>query len=166
MENRKGLLTFGLYAICAAAFVYLTGLGMPDLVASHFGATGAADGFMPRGSYLGFMILFIIGFPALLVFATWHVFGSPHVRINLPNRAYWLAPERRAQTIAYLRRGVVWFGVLLVAFLCYAHWLVVLANTTQPPHLAVSWMFGGLGVFLVALVIWLAVFLGRFRRSA
>jgi hypothetical protein len=166
MQHGKGPLFFALYVACAAAFVWLTGLGMPSLVASHFGASGAANGFMPRAFYIGFMIAFVIGLPALLVFVSWHTIGSSKARINLPNRAYWLALERRAETIAFLRVGILWFGVLLVAFLCYVHWLVVLANAAQPVHLAESWLIGGLVTFFASLFIWLKVLLGYFRQRA
>jgi hypothetical protein len=77
-----------------------------------------------------------------------------------------LAPERRADTIAFLRAGVLWFGTLLLAFLCYAHWLVVLANRSQPAHLANSWFIGGLAVFFAAMGIWLKVLHGHFRQRA
>jgi hypothetical protein len=112
------------------------------------------------------MIAFVIGLPALMVFVTGHVLGSSKARINLPNRDYWLAPERYAETIAFLRAGLIWFGVLLVTFLCYVHWLVVVANSVQPAQLSESRFFGGLAAFFVALLIWLKVLLGHFRARA
>jgi hypothetical protein len=121
---------------------------------------------MPRSFYIGFMLVVIIGLPALLVVVTWFALGSSSARINLPNRDYWLAPERRTETLAFLRISIIWFGVLLVTFLCYAHWLVVRANESQPVRLAESWFIGGLVVFLVATLIWLKVLFGRFRRRA
>jgi uncharacterized membrane protein len=120
---------------------------------------------MPHTFYVGFMLVFVIGLPALMVTVTWLAIGSPKARINLPNKDYWLAPERRAETIAFLRSSILWFGTGLVAFLCYAHWLVVLANESQPAHLANSWFLGGLVVFFAALLIWLKVLLGHFRQS-
>src|SRR5512142_224784 len=132
MQNGKGSLIFALFVACAVAFVWRTSNGLPALVASHFGASGMANGFMPHDFYVRFMIAFVIGLPTLMVFLTGHVLGSSKARINLPNRDYWLAPERRAETIAFLRAGLIWFGVLLVTFLCYVHWLVVVANRVQP----------------------------------
>lgn len=120
---------------------------------------------MPRGFYVCFMLGFVIGLPALMVGITWFSIASPKARINLPKKDYWLAPERRAETVEFLRSGILWFGTLLVAFLCYVHWLVVLANKVQPARLANSWFIGGLVVFLVTLLIWLKVFLGHFRQS-
>jgi hypothetical protein len=119
---------------------------------------------MPRGIYIAFMLVFVIGLPLLLVLVTSFALGRPNARINLPNRDYWLAPERRAETLNFLRACLRWFGALLVTFLCYAHWLVVRANESQPARLAQSWFIGGLVVFLIATLIWLRVLLGRFRN--
>ena len=163
MQNGKSSLLFALFVACAVAFVWRTSHGLPALVASHFGASGVANGFMPHDFYVRFMIAFVIGLPTLMVFVTGHVLGSPNARINLPNADYWLAPERYAETIAFLRAGLVWFGVLLVTFLCYVHWLVVIANRVQPAYLSEPRFFGGLAAFFVALFIWLKMLLGHFR---
>jgi len=53
---------------------------------------------------------------------------------------------------------------LLVVFLCFVHWLVVKANTLQPPRLAVRSFIAGLLLFLVAAVVWLGTLLVHFRR--
>jgi hypothetical protein len=163
MRQEKGSRLFLAFVACAAAFVWLTGLALPGLVASHFGSAGTPNGFMPRGVYIGFMLVFVIGFPLLMVFVTSFALGRPNARINLPNRDYWLAPERRAETVGFLRACLRWFGALLVTFLCYVHWLVVRANESRPVHLAESQFTGGLVVFLIATLIWLRVLLGRFR---
>lgn len=166
MSFKGRSLLFVLFVVCAAVFVWLTSARLPAMVASHFGGSGAADGFMPHGFYVCFMLGFVIGLPALMVGITWLSIASPKARINLPNTGYWLAPERRAETIEFLRSGLLWFGTMLVAFLSYVHWLVVLANEVQPAQLANSWFIGGLVVFLATLLIWLKAFLGHFRQSA
>lgn len=132
MENGKASLLFLFFVVCAAVFVWHTSDGLPPLVASHFGTSGTANRFMPRTFYVRFMLAIVLGLPTILTLVTWRTLVSPKARINIPNRDYWLAPERRAETIAFLRAGLLWFGVLLVAFLCFAHWLVVLANRMQP----------------------------------
>jgi uncharacterized membrane protein len=164
MQRGSASAIFLIFVAGAAAFVLFSSRMLPEVVASHFGASGAANGFMPRAFYIAFMLAFVIGLPVLLVFVTSFAIGSQSARINLPNRDYWLAPERRAQTIRVLRAGIIWFGALLVTFLCYAHWLVVLANEAQPARLAESWFLGGLAAFLLATLIWLKVFVVRFRN--
>ena len=166
MNLGRRLLLFMLFVACAAAFVWLTSMRLPSMVASHFAGSGTANGFMPRGIYAWFMLGLVVGLPALMIGLTWVSIANPKARINLPNKDYWLAPERRAETIEFLRAGILWFGFMLVAFLCYVHWLVVLANRVQPAQLANTWFIGGLVVFLAALLIWLKMFLGHFRQSA
>jgi hypothetical protein len=165
MQSGKTLRLFVFFVLCAAAFVLLTSARLPALVASHFGSTGTANGFMPHDVYVYCILAVVVGLPAATVVITWLAIARPDARINLPNKAYWLAPERRASTVGYLRSGIVCFGILLVAFLCYVHWLVVLANGTHPPHLANSWFLAGLVVFFAALLIWMKLFLGRFRQA-
>ena len=165
MHVAKGTSLFGLLVVCAAAFVWLTSSLLPDSVASHFGSEGIADGFMPHAFYICFMLAFVIGLPVLLVSVTWLAIANPKAGINLPNGHYWLAKERRAEAVAFLQHGVLWFGVLLVVFLCYAHWLVVLANEVNPPRLSESWFIGGLIAFGTAMIVWLVVLLGHFRRA-
>ena len=163
MENGIRSVLFLLFVAGVALFVWHTSAGLPPLVASHFGTSGTVNGYMPRTFYVRFMLAFVLGLPTLMTFVTWHALGSSKARINLPNRDYWLAPEQYAETIAYLRSGLLQFGLLLVTFLGYVHWLVVLANRVQPARLSESWFYGGLGVFLIALFIWLKRLIGHFR---
>jgi hypothetical protein len=137
---------------------------LPDVVGSHFDASGAADGFMPRSWYVGCMLVMVVVFPLLLVIVQSFVLGRPRARINLPNREYWLAPERRTATIDFLRQHLVHFGSMLVVFLCYTHWLVVRANAVTPPRLAAVWFVGGICVFLAAALLWIRALLGHFRN--
>ena len=158
---------FGIFAalLCvAAAFVVLSGSALPPLVASHFAASGTADRFMPRVAYLVFMVGATVGVPLVLVLSHGLLRFVPPRFINLPNREYWLAPERSAATVAFLRSHSVRFASLLVVFLCFVHWLVVKANTLQPPRLTVRSFIAGLLLFLVAAVVWLGALLGHFRR--
>lgn len=155
---------FLLLIACAVAFLWLTSQSLPDVVGSHFDASGAADGFMPRSWYVGCMLVMVVVFPLLLVIVQSFVLGRPRARINLPNREYWLAPERRTETIDFLRQHLVHFGSMLVVFLSYTHWLVVRANAVTPPRLAAVWFVGGICVFLAAALLWVRALLGHFRN--
>lgn len=164
MWNDRNGRYFLVAVACAAGFVWASGQSMPDVVASHFAAGGAANGYMPRAVYVLFMLFFVIALPALMVFITWRSLERPGARINLPHREYWLAPERRGQTVTRIRAGVLQFSAMLLVFLCYAHWLVVRANRSQPVRLDESWFLGGLLVFLAAALFWALGFVRQFRR--
>ena len=116
---------FLLVVAFAIVFVLSTSQFMPDIVGSHFGLAGHADSLMPRGFYIRFMLSLLLGLPLLLVVIPNLFLSSSTARINLPNRDYWLAPEQRADTIAFLRNHNLRLGSILILFFCYVHWLVV-----------------------------------------
>lgn len=151
-------------ALGAALFVLLTSRNLPPVVASHFDGAGAANGFMTREFYTWFMLAFVVGMPLLLVYLPAFALASPHARINLPNREYWLAPQRRQATVAFLCQHLARFGTLLLLLLCYLHWLVIQANAQVPPQLSSTWLVGGLVGFLISGVTWAGVLFGRFRK--
>ena len=166
MQNAPGVRRFALTLAAAAIFIIWTGASLPDIVASHFAAGGAANGRMPRTVYLPLILLLTIGLPALSVFASWHALGRPGARINLPHADHWLDPQRRVQTLADTRAALLRFCTALLLFLCYAHWLVVRANRSVPVRLDESGFLGGLAVFLLVTGAGTWRFLRRFRRIA
>lgn len=164
MTGPRASLAFVALLVAAAGFVLLSGRSLPPVVASHFNANGDADGFMPRTLYLGLMVAIAIGLPLLVASLHSVVRFVPARFINLPNRDYWLAPARITETLAYLQVQGRRFAVIMAAFLCYVHWLVVQANTVQPPHLSGAMFAVGMLLFLAALAIWLGAYLTHFRR--
>ena len=148
----------------AAVFVWLTSDALPAVVASHFTANGAANGFMPRGAYVAVMLGVTIVVPLLIALSGRFASMLPIHLVNLPNRRYWLAPERRAATLASLSELSVYFASALLVFLCFVHWLVVRANESQPPHLESAPFLVGLALFVATTIVWLVVLLQRFRR--
>jgi len=164
MQRGRAHLIFLVLLAVAAVFIGASSRGLPAVVASHFDASGAANGFMPRGAYLLLMLAIGVGVPLVVVVGSGRALDSPRARINLPHRDHWLAPGRREETLAFIRRQMARFGIMLVVFLCYAHWLVVRANRASPPRLPSAWFMAGLGLFLAGVLVWSLVFLRRFRR--
>lgn len=153
-----------LLLIIAAAFVFLTGNELPPTVASHFMVGGTANSFMPRSNYLGFVLALTVGLPLALALLSTLSHFLPARFINLPDREYWLAPERREQTLAFLSNQGIYLAMLLAIFLCFVHWLVVLANAQQPAHFPESTLFASLPLFLIALAVWIGRFILHFKR--
>jgi serine/threonine-protein kinase len=137
---------------------------LPDQVASHFGFEGQPDGWMSRSATLLFMAVFGIVFPLLLPALFYGIRHLPDSAINLPDRDYWLAPERREETYAYLFRHALWLACLQVGFAMVLHALVVDANLQTPPRLSGGiWVAGGL--FLAGVIAWIWSLVRHFRRS-
>lgn len=92
---------------------------LPETVASHFAADGHADGWSPRHVYLIFLGIAdtIIAVLFLIVHVTMYRIAARS--LNVPNRDYWLAPERELLTRRMLGRSTLWLGwgtlVLMIA---------------------------------------------------
>lgn len=149
--------------VCGAAFIFVSSGQLPALVASHFDAAGRVNGHMPRGLYVAIMLLVSIVVPLLLAVIPGRALTTPGIRINVPNRDYWLAPERREETVRFLSGQMAFFAWLVVLFMCYVQWLVVRANTLTPAMLDSRALFAGLAVFLVCTLVWVVRVVGHFR---
>ena len=148
----------------AAVFVWRSSAVLPATVASHFGAHGQVDGYLVRDAYRMFMTVTVVLAP-LLVASTALMFRFlPLNLVNLPNREYWLAPERSAATLRDLEAMSLRFACALAVFLAYVHWLVVKANASHPPDLPESWFIGGLSAFLLVTLFWIVGLMRRFGR--
>ena len=164
MKRYISMLIFLAVLIAAGVFVFSSSGALPERVASHFGSSGAADAFMSRGGYVTFMLVFVVGLPLVMTGIMTLVFRSVTTSLNIPNRDYWLAPERRADTVAFLTRHNMRFGACLAIFLSYVHWLVVQANLRQPAELSNSAIYTGLAVFALTIVAWTAWLWIAFRK--
>lgn len=148
---------------CAAVFVWLTSQNLPPLVAAHFDSAGRVNAYMPRRHYIALLLGVAVVVPLFLVIIPRHALSKPGTRISLPNGDYWLAPERREQTVRFLARQTSVFAWLVVLFLCYVQWLVVHANALTPPSLNSEALVSGLVVFLVCTFFWIVRLVARFR---
>lgn len=121
---------------------------------------------MPRGIYVAVLLVIVIGVPLLIAFLPGALAGRGGKNLNIPNREYWLASERRENTVTFLRLHGQWFAAALALFLSYVHWLVVQANMLRPPELSTFGIVAGLVAFVLFLGGWLVVLFARFRRPA
>lgn len=136
---------------------------LPEKMATHFDSVGAPNGWMSKewffwinGSILAVLSL---GFIALPIW----IRRLPNALINLPNKDYWLAPERRDASMAFIVEQMAWLGNACLMLFVSMFEMVYRANVDGSFHLpgVLTWVL--LGVYLVAmlgLVVWMLV---RFR---
>jgi hypothetical protein len=154
---------FGSMLLFAILYVTRTVGDLPPLVASHFDADGYPDAYMTRSLYTKFALGMSVGLPIAMV-ALLTVLYSNAKDMKLPNRDYWLAPVRIAQTRSLLVNYAVWFGSTMVAMACYVHWLQLGAHRSAPPHLSDQLIIGGLIAFFLITIGWIVALLSAFRR--
>lgn len=151
-------------AVLAALFVIFTSAELPALVGSHFNFRGDPDGWMARESYVVLMVVFVLAYPALMTLAfSWLPQKFPSW-VNIPQRDYWLAPERRADSLKFLATHGCWFSCILLLTLAGVHYAVVVGHRTQPPELPLPLFFTVLGGFAIGLIVWTIKLVRRFPK--
>lgn len=106
-----------LFVCFSHAFYYYARL--PAIVPSHFGLSGAADAWSGKSSLVGGYVLAVSLCGILFGGIGAFLHRLPISLINLPNRGYWLAPERKNQTIATLGSFMQMFGSLTLLLLFF-----------------------------------------------
>ncbi len=154
MKKNLPLAIFLFTQVVVLIFILATASSLPATVASHFNATGVADGYMPRDFYTVFMLIFTLAIPSFIVGSMTLIDRFPESSINLPNKRVWLSERYRESTFAYLRSHALGMGALIVLFMGYVHWLVIQANRQAPAHLSTEAILGGLVIFVIVLVGW------------
>jgi uncharacterized membrane protein len=161
--NRIAWIAFAAMLLFAIVYFAATTPNLPPLVASHFDGSGYPTAYMTRNFYTKFVFFMGVGLPIALV-ALLSLIYSRASDMKMPNRDYWLAPERIALTRALLVAHGVCFGCLMVAMVCYVHWLEMNAHQTMPPHLSGRLVSAGLFVFFLVTGGWIIAMLRYFRR--
>ncbi|MFM7071882.1 MAG: hypothetical protein ACKO38_08845, partial [Planctomycetota bacterium] len=82
--------------------------------------------------------------------------------INIPHRDYWLAPERRRESLAFLNRELAGIALAVAWFMAAVSHLSFEANIAGGP-LSTGAMLGLLGVYMTVVLGIVGRILWRFR---
>ena len=156
-------LIFFLAVSVAAAVITVTTFELPAHVTSHFGPGNVANDSMGRPAYLAVTLGLAVGVPLLLVAAFSRIPRALERKLNIPHREYWLAPERRQRTLAFLGAHMCWLGTLLAVYLTALHFVLLAANTEQPPRLPMQPFVTLLALFFCGMALWVLALVVRFR---
>ncbi len=155
-----------LFLLAAAGVVQLLHYypRLPETMASHFDGAGQPDGFQSRSAFFAICAAMLI-MTVILFGGLGALFRKiPSKWFNLPNRDYWLAPERREETIEAISTQMEWFGVASLALYLFVIQMVVETNQTSEPRLDSKSMFVVLGLYLLFSAVWTTRFILRFRK--
>ena len=125
------LVTLGI-AIALILRVALVWSELPETMASHFGAGGRPNDYMPKVPFFWFLAASAGGSIALVFAAAGMLKRLPARWINIPNRDYWLATDaRREAAMNRIAAPLAWIGLLTAALLAVAVEFTVKANLEQ-----------------------------------
>jgi uncharacterized membrane protein len=135
---------------------------LPDRLASHFGASGMPNGWMTKSQF--FFTFAIVLLPALVVefLLPYGIAKKPDAKLRLPNKEYWFAPERRAETFAYFDSFFAWYGCAFLFVEVFAMGLAMRANFDTPPQLPTGPTVSVLVGFVLLNVVAVVAMLRRF----
>ena len=153
-------------------FLLLGGLGMmayyypqmPQRMAAHFAADGYPNGWQPRDAYFLIMLAVCAASAIPAFVAPWQIARQPDQRIHLPNKNFWLAPERRQETFRYFAAIMSWFSCAILFVLLAGTFLAFRANLDPGHRFNSEAMLIVLGAFLLFLVSLIILLLSRFRQ--
>ncbi len=149
------------FLLCIGQAAYYYPL-LPESVASHFGASGRPNAWMGKESflkiYLAVLALIAVLFPCIGFILR----KTPASLINLPNKDYWLSPERGQDTIDFLSRQFLWFGsatFLLLLDIFHQSFMVQIGKARALEHPVAS-----IAVYIGFSVLWSIGLIAKFIR--
>jgi uncharacterized membrane protein len=135
---------------------------LPDPIAAHFDASGRPDNWWSKSGFFIFDAVILLFLMAEFTLVPRWIAKTPPSLMNLPNKKYWLAPERRDETFAVMRHFFEWFAVLLLTLFTVVNQLVFRANISHENLNGVA-IWTAVILFILAVVVWLAKFINHFR---
>lgn len=113
---------------------------LPDQVASHFDVSGKANGWSQKSSFImsmgGVIMMISVFLPGITI-----LLEKIPQYINLPNKEYWLAEERRETTIHLLSSYILSIGNTSVALLVLTVQLIFQSNIDKTANLGYAYLY-------------------------
>jgi uncharacterized membrane protein len=138
----------------------------PETVANHFGSGGMPNGWMSNTTNLLISMAVVLFNSSIFLTAPYLLKNVPVQYISFPKKVYWLAAQRKENSIAIMSNWLFFLGVITNLFLISVFHLVYMANQNSPPKLNESIFFILLSVYIVMLVVWLIALFTKFNRVA
>ncbi len=161
MRNISRIIFVIVLLLCIGQAFYYYPL-LPNRVASHFGASGMADAWSDKETFIKIYIFFVVFIGILFSIIGLVIRKLPDSMINLPNKDYWLSLGHRQKTIDFLARQFLWFGsatLLLLLDVFHQSFNVDLGKAQALSHPAAS-----IAVYIGFSLLWSVILISKFMR--
>jgi uncharacterized membrane protein len=122
---------------------------LPERVATHFGIDGKPNDWMSRSASTIVFLALQLGVPVFMLAMTSLAARMPVSMVSIPNREYWLHPERQGATMAHMWLMMTWIAVFTSLFMTVIGHLTFMANKTGN-GLNLPLFLSGLIAYLIA----------------
>jgi uncharacterized membrane protein len=165
MNNTKVLaFAYAFLLILCVAFILGTAQNLPPVVASHFDLSGTPNATMPRDQFTNLFLAIMVLTSGLMALLPTLIAKLPPQMINIPNRMYWLSPDRIDETKQILQAYLLILASKLCCFMAVIFWLIVQAHLHNPPQLSTHHLMVATGVFVLMTIFWSLRLSARFKK--
>lgn len=98
---------------------------LPEMVSTQFDAYGTPLRSMSRANFAMFHVGFVVFMSGIFAGMGYLLTRVPVKYLNIPNKDYWLAPERRRETLEGLRQDLCVMGLIVGAFVMLIDYFVM-----------------------------------------
>jgi uncharacterized membrane protein len=130
-------LTNIVFVFCIAAALILPIYyypNLPEKVLSHFNFYGKVDDLISKDYFILFNYTLIIFILALFLWINRIIKKVPDSMINLPNKEYWLAAERKAESLNVFRKFLFWscsLNLLFITLLMHRSYSISVSKSSE-----------------------------------
>jgi uncharacterized membrane protein len=169
MKRSAILLPLVVFFLLGGAFVadvLLTTPQLPARLATHFGVDGKPDGWMTREEHVRFLLTLGLGSALFLLLVSEIITRLGGWGLNIPRRDYWLAPERRDQTLTTVQAKLIWGACLFILFFVGINHIILRANAGASAQLPGGELIWLVATFLGATIVWTVLLIRPFYRTS
>ena len=136
---------------------------LPDRVATHFDTSGVPDTWSSRSTMIDIQLTVVVVVAAVFLALAGAALRSPSRWTGASRRLWWLSPEHFEGTRQDLAVRLLWLGTLTQLLVFDLFHRTVRVNTGRVPALESVWL--DLGAFGLAVAVWLALLMWRYRQE-
>jgi uncharacterized membrane protein len=139
----------------------------PAQMAAHFDVQGVPNRFVPKAEFFWYQMQTLLVVIAVSLLPQFMFLVLPVKLINMPNREYWLTPERRDETVDRISSfTAAMFGIILLVIHAVFE-ISTYANLQTPILFNSQLMFVIMtaSFFMIGLMLFLLVFSFRLPAS-